>query len=157
MNFRLVLTIVALGFIVLLLVIGVRTAVRWLKIHYPRRANTILFGVCVTLAGAGLLIVVEMKDQPTFRQNDLLTLREPVVAKTIASDRESRSITCVIDVHEHLGVLELDNERRALRALVESNNTSGSLYCPVGAEVRIEADWLHDPTVTRRQADAEGP
>lgn len=157
MNFRLVLTVVALGFIVLLLVIGIRTAVRWLKIHYPQRANAVLFGVCLLLAGAGVLIAIEMKDQPTFRPNDLLTLQEPVVARTIVSDRESRSITCVVDLHEHLGVLELDNERGSLRALVESNNASVSLYCPIGAEVRIEAAWLHHPTITHRQADTDGP
>ena len=141
MNFRLVLTVVALGFIVLLLVIGIRTAVRWLKIHYPQRANAVLFGVCLLLAGAGVLIAIEMKDQPTFRPNDLLTLQEPVVARTIVSDRESRSITCVVDLHEHLGVLELDIV--LADADIEKN--------------RIEAAWLHHPTITHRQADTDGP
>ena len=63
----------------------------------------------------------------------------------------------MVDLHEHLGVLELDNERGSLRALVESNNTSVSLYCPIGAEVRIEAAWLHHPTITHRQAATDGP
>ncbi|MCS6289375.1 MAG: hypothetical protein H8K10_10395 [Nitrospira sp.] len=156
MNLRLVLTFVALGFIVLLLIIGIRTAVRWLKIHFPQRANAVLFGVCLLLAGAGWLIAVEMEDQPTFRPNDLLTLQEPVVAKTIMSDRESRSTTCVVDLHEHLGLLELENERGTMRARVESNNTAEPLYCPIGAEVRIEAAWLHHPTITHRQADTDG-
>ncbi|MEK6804132.1 MAG: hypothetical protein AABZ34_15950 [Nitrospirota bacterium] len=157
MNLRLVLTVAALGFIALLLVIGIRTAVRWLRIHYPQRANAALFGVCLLLAGAGVVIAVEMKDQPTFRPNDLLTLQEPVVARTIVGDRESRSLTCVVDLHEHLGVLELENERGTMRARVESNNTSEPLYCSIGAEVRIEAAWLHHPTITHRQADTAGP
>ena len=157
MNLRLVLTIGALCFIALLLVIGIRTAIRWLKIHYPQRANAVLFGVCLFLAGAGVLIAAEMNDRPTFRPNDLLTLQEPVVARTIVSDRESRSMTCVVDRHEHLGVLELENERGTMRARVESNNTSEPLYCPIGVEVRIEAAWLHHPTITHRQAGADGP
>ena len=157
MNLRLVLTVVALGFIVLLLVIGIRTAIRWLKLHYPQRANAILFGACLLLAGGGLLIAAEMNDQPTFRPNDLLTLQEPVVVKTIVSDRESRSITCVVDLHEHLGVLELENERGTMRARVESNNASEPMYCPIGVEVRIEAAWLHHPTITHRQASGDSP
>lgn len=156
MNVRLVLTVVALAFVGLLFVIGIRTAVRWLKIHYPQRANAIVFGVCVILAGTGLVIAVEIKDRPTFRPDDLLTLQEPVVVKTIVSDRESRSITCVVDLHEHLGVLELENERGTVRARVESNNTSGPLYCPIGAEVRVEAAWLHHPTITHRQTGTDG-
>ncbi|MGB3397423.1 MAG: hypothetical protein WBB60_13340 [Nitrospira sp.] len=156
MNLRFGLTVVALGFVGLLFVIGIRTAVRWLKIHYPQRANAIVFGVCAILAGTGVVIAVEIKDQPTFRPDDLLTLQEPVVVKTIVSDRESRSITCVVDLHEHLGVLELENERGTVRAKVESNNTSGPLYCPIGAEVRVEAAWLHHPTITHRQARTDG-
>jgi PAS domain S-box-containing protein len=97
MNLRLVLTVGALCFIALLLVIGIRTAIRWLKIHYPQRANAVLSGVSLFLAGVGVLIAVEMKDRPAFRPNDLLTLQEPVVARTIVSDRESRSMTCVVD------------------------------------------------------------
>jgi hypothetical protein len=157
MNLRLVLTVGALCFIALLLVIGIRTAIRWLKIHYPQQANAVLSGVSLFLAGVGLLIAVEMKDRPAFRPNDLLTLQEPVVARTIVSDRESRSMTCVVDRHEHLGVLELENERGTMRARVESNNTSEPLYCPIGVEVRIEAAWLHHPTITHRQAGADGP
>lgn len=157
MNLRLVLTVGALCFIALLLVIGIRTAIRWLKVHYPQRANAVLFGVCLFLAGAGILIVVEMNDRPTFRPNDLLTLQAPVVARTIVSDRESHSITCVVDRHEHLGVLELENERGTMRARVESNNTSEPLYCPIGVEVRIESAWLHHPTITHRQVGADSP
>ncbi len=157
MNLRLVLIVVVLIFIGLLLMIGVRTFVRWLKLHYPRRASAVLTGLCVMGFGAGAVIAIEMNDQPTFRPNDLITLQEPVVARTIAPDRESRSMTCVVDLHEHLGVLELETERGTVRARVESNNTSAPLYCPVGAEVRIEAAWLHHPTITHRQADTSSP
>lgn len=156
MNLRFGLTVVALGFVGLLFVIGIRTAVRWLKIHYPQRANAIVFGACAILVGTGVVIAVEIQDRPTFRPDDLLTLQEPVVVKTIVSDRESRSITCVVDLHEHLGVLELENERGTVRAKVESNNTSVPLYCPIGAEVRVEAAWLHHPTITHRQTRTDG-
>lgn len=157
MNLRLLLLVVVLIFISLLLVIGLRTFVRWLKLHYPRRASAVLTGLCLIGVGAGAVIAIEMNEQPTFRPHDLITLQEPVVVRTIAPDRESRSTTCVVDLHEHLGVLEFENERGTVRARVESNNTSAPLYCPVGAEIRIEAAWLHHPTITQRQADTGSP
>ena len=94
---------------------------------------------------------MEIRDRPTFRTHDLITLQEPVVAKIVPTDRDSRSLVCVVDLHEHLGVLDVDSEGGALKARVESNNTSATLYCPVGADVRIELAWLHRMTVTRRQ------
>lgn len=150
MNPRVILIIVALAFIGLLLVLGARAFARWLKIHYPRRASAILVGLWIVGIAAGWLIAREIRDQPTFQSNDLITLREPVVARTISADRESRVQSCVVDVHEHLGVLEVDSESGTLKARVESNNTSAPIYCPIGAEVRVETAWLHRPTVTRR-------
>ncbi|MCE3221955.1 MAG: exported protein of unknown function [Nitrospira sp.] len=150
MNPRVILIIVALAFIGLLLVLGARAFARWLKIHYPRRASAILVGLWIVGIAAGWLMAREIRDQPTFQSNDLITLREPVVARTISADRESRVQSCVVDVHEHLGVLEVDSESGTLKARVESNNTSAPIYCPIGAEVRVETAWLHRPTVTRR-------
>ncbi len=154
MNFRIVLTMCVLAFIGLLLVIGARTFARWLKIHYPRRASAILVALWAIVLGAGLLIAMEIREQPTFRSGDLITLQEPVVARTIAPDRNARALSCVVDLHEHLGVLEVETEGGTLRARVESNNTSAPLYCSVGAEVRIDITWLHRMTITRRQGES---
>ncbi len=151
MNPRVILIMCVLAFIGLLLVVGARTFARWLKIHYPRRASAILLGLWAIGIAGGWLIVREIRDEPTYQPNDLITLQQPVVVRTISADRESRALTCVVDLHEHLGVMEIESESDTLKARVESNNTSASLYCPIGAEVRVEIAWLHRPTVTRRE------
>ena len=156
MNLRFAFIILVLALIGLLLVIGVLTAVRWLRIHYPERANAILAGGCVMIAGAVVMTIVEIQDQPVFRPHDLITLQEPVVARTIPVDRGAGSGTCVVDLHEHLGVLEVEVERGALKARVESNNTSAPVFCPIGTELRIDLTWLHRVTVTRRQTQVSG-
>lgn len=156
MNLRFAFIILVLAFIGLLLAIGFLTAIRWLRIHYPERANAVLAGVCVITAGAVVMAIVEIQDQPMFRPHDLITLQEPVVARTITADRVAGSITCVVDLHEHLGVLEIEVEHGALKARVESNNTSAPVFCPIGAEVRIDLTWLHRLTVTRRQTQVSG-
>jgi hypothetical protein len=140
-----------LAFLGLLLLMGARAFARWLKIHYPRRASLIFLGLWIVGITAGWLIVREVRDQPTYQSNDLITLQEPVVARAISSDRDSHSLTCVVDLHEHLGVLELERESETIKARVESNNTSAPIYCAVGTEVRVEIAWLHRPTVTRRE------
>jgi len=153
MNLRLVLILFVLGVIGLLLVMGVLAFVRWLQVQYPRRAVAVLVAMGTATMGAGWLLAVEVLDRPTFQPNDLMTLQEPVVARTIPADRGLRSLTCVVDLHEHLGLLEVEREAGTMKALVESNNTSEPAYCPVGAEVRIELSRLHRMTVTRRQAE----
>ncbi len=150
MNLRMFLIMLVLAFIGILLVMGARTLARWLKIHHPRRASAILVALWAIVVGAGWLIAMEFWEQPTFRPNDLITLQEPVVARTIAADRDSRTLSCVVDLHEHLGVLEVESDSGTLKARVESNNTSAPLYCPIGSEVRIEIAWLHRMTITRR-------
>lgn len=151
MNPRVVLITCVLAFVGLLLVMGARAFARWLKIHYPRRASAILLTLWIAGIATGWLIIRELRDQPIYQPNDLITLQEPVVAKTISADRDSRALTCVVDLHEHLGILEVESEGSTLKARVESNNTSAPLYCPIGAEVRVEMAWLHGPTVTRRE------
>ena len=151
MNPRMVLIFCVLAFLGLLLVIGARAFARWLKIHYPRRASAILLGLWIAGTAAGWVIAREIRDQPTYQSNDLITLQEPVVARAISSDRDSRFLTCVVDLHEHLGVLELERESGTMKARVESNNTSAPIYCGIGTEVRVEIAWLHRPTVTRRE------
>ena len=153
MNLRLVLIVLVLIFLGLLVMIGVRTFARWLKLHYPRRARAVLTGLCLMVIGAGALLIMEREAQPTFRPHDLITLQEPVVARIIATDRDTRSMPCIIDLHEHLGVLEIENESGTLKARVESNNNSAPVYCPIGVDVRIDLTWLHRMTITRRQAE----
>ena len=153
MNLRLVLVVLVLIFLALLMVIGVRTFARWLKLHYPRRAHAVLTGLCLMVIGAGALLILEREGHPTFRPHDLITLQEPVVARIISTDRETRSMPCIIDLHEHLGVLEIEHESGTLKARVESNNTSAPVYCPIGVDVRIDLTWLHRMTITRRQAE----
>ncbi len=156
MNFRFAFIVLVLCFIALLLVVGIRTAILWLRIHYPQRANTILAGACIVAVAAGVMLVVELTDQPRFRAHDLLTLQEPVVAKTVPADGGAGSLTCVVDVHEHLGVVDVDIEQGLLRAKVESNNTAGPAFCPIGSDVRIDLTWLHRLSVTRRQTQMSG-
>lgn len=148
MNLRVALVFLVLGFIVLLLVMGALSFFRWLKNAYPQRFPWILAILCLILAGAGIWTAMELKERPTFQSNDLITLQEPVVVRTIPFDRNSRIVTCIVDLSEHLGVLEVGSG--LLTARVESNNTSGAVYCPIGAEVRVEIAWLHRFTVTHR-------
>ncbi|HMV58583.1 MAG TPA: hypothetical protein PKD38_15400, partial [Nitrospira sp.] len=77
MNLRFAFIILVLAFIALLLAIGVLTAIRWLRIHYPERANAILAASAVIVAGAVIMTIIEMNDRPMFRPHDLITLQEP--------------------------------------------------------------------------------
>ena len=148
MNVRAALVFLVVGFVGLLFVMGVLSFIRWVKIRYPRRGSLILVALCVIVAGSAIVIAMEIRERPTFRPNDLVTLQEPVVAKTMVADRNSRSEPCVVDRYEHVGVVEVEGATLTVR--VESNNTSAPAYCPIGAEVRTEVGWLHDVTVTRR-------
>ncbi|HVG02195.1 MAG TPA: hypothetical protein VM842_04855 [Nitrospira sp.] len=150
MNPRIVLIFGAVVFTGLLLVMGARAFARWVKTHYPAQASIILSGIWVLGIAGGWLIVWELREAPVYQPNDLLTLQEPVVARTTSTNRDVRSIACVIDLHEHLGLLEIEQESGTLTARVESNNTSAPLYCPIGTEIRVDMAWLHRPTVTRR-------
>jgi hypothetical protein len=148
MNFRVALIFLVFGFIGLLLVMGALSLFRWLKNAYPQRFPWILAILCLIVVGAGIWTALEVREQPMFQTNDLITLQEPVVARTIPVDRNSRIATCIVDLSEHLGVVEVGSGTLAAR--VESNNTSSATYCPIGADVRIEIGWLHHFTVTHR-------
>lgn len=127
---------------------GVLSFVQWLKRSYPRRFGMILAMLGMLVIGAGAWMVMELMERPTFRENDLITLHEPVVAKTLAADRESRMAACIVDSSEHLAVVDI--ESGALTARVESNNRSAPVYCAVGTDVRIEIAWLHRYSLTHR-------
>ncbi|MET0517062.1 MAG: hypothetical protein ABW047_17245 [Nitrospiraceae bacterium] len=150
MNVRTALIFLMVGLVGLWLVMGVLSFIRWVRTRYPRRGVLVLMALCLIVVGAAIVIAMEMRERPSFRPNDLLTLQEPVVAKTIAADRSTKIETCVIDRYEHLGVLEVEGGRLTVR--VESNNTSAPVYCPIGTDVRTEVAWLHSFTVTRRTA-----
>lgn len=156
MNLRFAFIVLVLCFIGILLALGVRTAILWVRAHFPQRANTILTGASIGAAAAVGLLVAEVMEQPQFRPHDLLTLQQPVVGKTIPVDRGAGSMVCVVDVHEHLGVLDVEAERGQLRAKVESNSAKGPAFCPIGAEVRIDLAGLHRVSVTRRQTQVSG-
>ena len=148
MNFRAAVVFIVLGFIGLLLVMGVLGFVQWLRQSYPRRFRLILAGLAVLVVAAGIWTVAEMMDRPTLRSSDLITLHEPAVAKTIPADRDSRMTACIVDSSEHLAVVEVSGG--TLTARVESNNTSTPVYCVIGTDVRIELAWLHRYTLTHR-------
>ncbi|HET6675046.1 MAG TPA: hypothetical protein VFG71_06890 [Nitrospiraceae bacterium] len=148
MNLRAALVFIVLGFVGLLLAMGTLAFIQWLKQTYPRRFRTILLILGALIIAAGVWIGMELVERPVFRPNDLITLHEPVVAKTIAVDRDSRMTACIVDVSEHLAVVELSGG--VLTARVESNNATAPVYCAVGADVRIEPAWLHRYSLTRR-------
>lgn len=97
MNLRFAFIVLVLCVLLLLLALGIRTAILWIRTRYPERANSILAAASIVAVAAGLLVVVEVMEQPQFRPHDLLTLQEPVVAKTIPVDRGAGSTLCVVD------------------------------------------------------------
>ena len=58
MNLRFAFIILVLVFVALLLAIGVLTAIRWLRLHYPQRANAILAGGAAIVAGGVIMTIV---------------------------------------------------------------------------------------------------
>ena len=148
MNLRAALIFIVLGFVGLLLAMGTLAFIQWLKQTYPRRFRAILLILGALIIAAGVWIGMELVERPVFRPNDLITLHEPVVAKTIAVDRDSRMTACIVDVSEHLAVVEMAGG--VLTARVESNNATAPVYCAIGADVRIEPAWLHRYSLTRR-------
>ncbi|HEX2056102.1 MAG TPA: hypothetical protein VHF07_06395 [Nitrospiraceae bacterium] len=150
MNLRAALVFIVLGFLCVLVVMGLRSFIQWIRHRYPRRFRLILAVLAVLVTTAVVWSLFELVERPTFRPNDLITLHEPVVAKTIPLDRDSRMTACIVDNSEHLAVVTIDGG--TLTARVESNNRSASVYCEVGAEVKIELAWLHRYSLTRRSS-----
>ena len=148
MNLRAGLIFLVLGFIGLLIVMGAASFVRWLKISYPLQYRTILVVLCLLLVGAGVWVYMEVKERPVFHAGDLMTVEEPVVARVIPAVRNAPATSCIVEIYEHLSVLEVHSG--TLKARVESNNRSGPSFCPVGADVQIELAWLNHFTLTHR-------
>jgi len=150
MNPRAFSIFLVLGFIGLLIVMGAISLVRWMKAAYPHRFRSILVALWLLAVGLGIWAYMEMNDGPAFHAGDLLTLGQPVVARLVSSDRHTPDIACIVGIHEHLAVVEAG--MGTLTARVESNNKSGTSYCPIGADVQIELAWLQRFTLTRRQS-----
>jgi hypothetical protein len=148
MTFRAALVFIVLGFVGLLVAMGLRSLVGWLKQAYPQRYRLILAGLVLIVTAAIVWMVLELVERPAFRSNDLITLHEPVVATTIAVDRDSRTMACIVDTSEHLAVITVDGG--TLTARVESNNGSAPVYCAIGSDVRLELAWLHRYSLTHR-------
>jgi hypothetical protein len=148
MTFRAVLVFIVLGFVGLLVAMGLRSFVAWLKQAYPRRYRVILGGLALIVTAAIVWMAFELVERPAFRSNDLITLHEPVVATTVTVDRDSRTMACIIDSSEHLAVITVDGG--TLTARVDSNNGSAPVYCAIGSDVRIELAWLHRHSLTHR-------
>jgi len=148
MNLRAALIFLVLGFIGLLIVMGAASFVRWLKISYPLQYRTILVVLCLLLVGAGVWVYMEAKERPVFQAGDLITLEDPVVARVIPADRRSPTTSCIVEIYEHLSVVDVQSG--TMKARVESNNRSGPSFCPIGANVQIELAWLHHFTLTHR-------
>jgi len=148
MNLRAALIFLVLGFIGLLIVMGAASFVRCLKISYPLQYRTILIVLCLLLVGVGVWVYMEVKERPVFHTGDLMTLEEPVVARVIPAVRNAPATSCIVEIYEHLSVLEVHSG--TLKARVESNNRSGPSFCPVGADVQIELAWLNHFTLTYR-------
>jgi len=148
MNLRVALIFLVLGFIGLLIVMGAASFVRWLKVSYPRSFRSILVVLCLVLVGAGVWVYMEAKERPVFYAGDLITLEEPVVARVISADRHSPTTSCIVEIYEHLSVVDVQSG--TLKARVESSNRSGPSLCPIGADVQIELAWLHRFTLTHR-------
>lgn len=150
MNPRGVLVFLVLGFVGLLLVLGAVSFVRWLKAAHPRHFRAILSVLGLLLLGLGILGYLEARDRPTFRSGDLITLGEPVVGRAIATERNSPTTSCIVEIRGHLAIVDVGSGTLTVR--VESNASSGSGFCPVGAEVQLDPAWLHRYTLTHRQS-----
>jgi len=148
MNLRVALIFLVLGFIGLLIAMGAVSFVRWLKFSYPRSFRSILAVLCLVVVGAGVWAYMEAKERPVFQAGDLITLEDPVVARVIPADRHSPTTSCIVEIYEHLSVVDVQSG--TMKARVESNNRSGPSFCPIGADVQIELTWLHSFTLTHR-------
>jgi hypothetical protein len=148
MNLRVALVVLVLGFIAVLLVMGAISFVRWLRMTYPRHYRSLLLLILLGSVGVGVWIMMEMRDRPSFYQEDVITLGEPLAVRVVSAKRLTATTSCIVEIHEHLAVREVLRDR--LTAEVESNAGAVPPFCPVGAEVQFDPSWLQRYTVTRR-------
>jgi hypothetical protein len=151
-NVRAFLIFLVIGFIGLLLVLGTFSLVRWLKTSYPHHFRFILALIVLSGFGLGAWAYMEAKERPGLHAGDLLTLGEPLVVRVIPTERLVATRTCIVEIHEHLSVVDVGSG--TLKARVESNTTSGPSFCPIGAVVQFDLAWLHRYTLTHRHEEA---
>lgn len=142
---RAALIFLVLGLLGLLLVMGTLGFVRWLKVSYPRHVRIMLLAILLGLVGSGIWVYIEASERQTFHVGDQLTLHEPLVGRFLAADH-APTTSCIVDIHEHVGVVE--EAAGTLTLEVESNTRSNPTFCPIGAQIRVEAPWLHRYTLT---------
>jgi hypothetical protein len=145
-NLRFALTVLVLAFIAVLFVMGTVSFVRWVKLSYPRHFHAILAAIVFITVGLGLWGYMEASDRPAFHADDLITLQQPLVVRIIPTERLAIIRSCIVDIHEHLSIVEVGSG--TLKARVESNTPSGPSFCDVGTEVQFELAWLHRYTLT---------
>jgi hypothetical protein len=150
-NIRAFLIFLVIGFIGLLLVLGAVSFVRWLKASYPQQFRFILALIVLSGVGLGAWAYMEVHERPTFHAGDLLTIGEPLVVRVIPTGRLAAATSCIVDIHEHLSVLDVGSG--TLKSRIESNTTSGPSFCPVGAVVQFDLAWLHRYTLTHRHEE----
>jgi hypothetical protein len=153
-NLRVALVVLVLGFIAVLLVMGALTFVRWLKISYPHYYRTILIAILLIACGLGIWMLLEVRDRPSFQEEDVLTLGEPLVVRVVSTERLTATTSCIVEIHQHLAVLEVMSG--TLKVRVESNAGSGPTFCPIGAQVLFDLAWLQHYTLTHRESVRSG-
>ena len=149
MNLRVALAVLVLSFVGVLLVMGAVSFVRWLRLSYPRQYRSLLTIIVLLSVGLVVWIYFEARERPSFQPDDVITLGEPLVVRLVPTERLAATMSCIVEVHEHLAILAI--ESGTIKAGVESNKGTGPSFCPIGAEVQFEAAWLHRYTVTQRQ------
>lgn len=150
MNLRVALVVLVLGFIALLLIMGAISFVRWLRFSYPHYYRTILIVLLLIACGLGVWVMLELQDRPAFHEEDVITLGEPLVVRVVSTERLTATTSCIVEIHEHLAVLEVMSG--TLKARVESNAGSGPTFCPIGAQVLFDPAWLQRYTLTHRHS-----
>jgi hypothetical protein len=150
LNILVALVVLVLGFIALLLVMGAFTFVRWLKISYPHYYRAILIAILVIGCGLGVWVLLELRDRPTFHEEDVITLGEPLAVRAVSTERLTATASCIVEIHEHLAIREVMSG--TLKARVESNAGSGPSLCPIGAQVLFDPAWLQQYTLTHRHS-----
>jgi hypothetical protein len=150
LNIRVALVVLVLGFIALLLVMGAFSFVRWLKFSYPHYYRAILITIVLLACGVGIWVLLELRDRPAFHEEDVITLGAPLVVRVVSTERLTATTSCIVEIHEHLAVLEVMSG--TLKARVESNAGLGPSLCPIGAQVRFDPAWLQHYTLTHRHS-----
>lgn len=120
------------------------------KVAYPRQYRAILSAVLVLCVGLGVWGSMEIRNQPSFHPNDLITPGEPLVVRVVAAERNTPTISCIMEAREHLAVVDVGGG--TLKPRVETNSRSGPSCCPIGAAVQVDPAWLHDYTLTHRHS-----